>query len=187
MKKLVVLTIGLVGVLLSGCGSNYKCDSKEYAESALNLLLFQNSAGSGDKDLTYQSLGFEISDDIMLAKLDKANKQSICKVQVSNKFVTQLAKDLRSGNLRQIMQDKSKNKSENLQMVTGLMGDISIMYLAFDFYDAIYKNNEEVDYNEAQALAGMAVIAAKVAVDGISYRVFDNGNGDIMINVDKVK
>lgn len=187
MRKLAVLIIGLVGVFgLSGCGSNYKCDNKESAESALNLLLFENVAGSGDKNFTYQSLGFKISNDIMLAKLDKANKQSICKVQVSNKFVTQFAIDLRSGNLEKIMEDKSKNKSGTLQLVTGLMGDPAIMYLAYDFYDAIYKNNEEIDGNEAQGLAGMAVIAAKIVEKGISYRVYDNGNGDIMINVDKV-
>lgn len=192
MRKLAVLIIGLIGVFgLSGCGSNYKCDNKESAESALNLLLFESAAGSGDNSLTYQSLGFEISDDIMLAKLDKANKQSICKVQVSNKFLTQLAQDFQNQNKEALgAREKNIEKNEVLQLVIGEMAfkmrDPALIYLASDFYKAIYKNNEQVDFNEAQAIVGVAIMAAKIVEKGISYRVYDNGNGDIMINVDKV-
>lgn len=192
MRKLAVLIIGLVGVFgLSGCGSNYKCDNKESAESALNLLLFEKATGSGNKDLTYQSLGFEISDDIMLSKLDKANKQSMCKVQVGNKILTQFAIDFQNQNTEALgAREKNIENNEYLQRVIGevafKMRDPAIIYLASDFYKAIYKNNEQVDFNEAQIIVGIAIMAAKIVENGISYRVYDNGNGDIMINVDKV-
>ena len=50
MRKIVTLigSVVLVG-LLSGCGNDYKCDSKDYAEQALNILFFGNAEGKNDK------------------------------------------------------------------------------------------------------------------------------------------
>ena len=76
MRKIVTLigSVVLVG-LLSGCGNDYKCDSKDYAEQALNILFFGNAEGKNDKKITLKSLGFEVGE-ITLMKLAKVKHQA---------------------------------------------------------------------------------------------------------------
>ncbi len=198
MRKLVVLTIGLIGVFgLSGCGNNYKCDKKEYAESALNLALFGKATGSDDKNITLQSLGFEISDDIIIARLDKDKKQSVCQVKVNNKILAK-AIDIEK-QMQQSIEVRDKLWKEHIGTIPEPYGDIFSDYLMRinslsaatliameDFYKIFY-GQKAVDDPVAvtQLIYTLAMLANKYAYsnEGLAYRVFDNGNGDIMVGL----
>ena len=191
MRKLHLMILVVVGVLgLSGCGSNYKCDKKEYAESALNLALFGETKGSGDKSITIQSLGFEIGDDIVIAKLDKANKQSICQVKVNNKFLERALEIERQMKQSKEMDDKlTKEYIETIPEPYSLLflqqsGSVAATIAMSDFYKVYYKNKSRLSPDEISILHAFVLVANKYAyAKGLVYRVFDNGNGDIMIGL----
>lgn len=198
MRKLVVLIIGLIGVFgLSGCGSNYKCDKKEYAESALNLALFGKATGSDDKNITIQSLGFEISDDIIIARLDKDKKQSVCQVKVNNKILAK-AIDIEK-QMQQSIEVRDKLWKEHIDTIPEPYGDIFSDYLMRinslsaatliameDFYKVFYGQKvAENPVEVTQLIYTLAMLASKYAYsnEGLAYKVFDNGNGDIMVGL----
>lgn len=198
MRKLVVLIIGLIGIFgLSGCDSNYKCDKKEYAESALNLALFGKATGSDDKNITIQSLGFEISDDIIIARLDKDKKQSVCQVKVNNKILAKAIDIEKQMESNKELYDKLWK--EHISTIPEPYEYLFVDYLSRlnssnpatliamgDFYKIFYgQKAADNPIAVTQLIHTLAMLASKYAYsnEGLAYKVFDNGNGDIMVGL----
>lgn len=118
MKKIILGLGGLLFIgILSGCGGDdFNCENKEYAKEALNLILFDERDGSDDKNVTLETLGFEISD-ITLLKIDKDKKKSVCRAEFSNIHInTALEKiqQLQNSEEKDIAKGLDKETSERL-------------------------------------------------------------------------
>lgn len=188
MRKIVALIgiVVLIGVL-SGCGNDYKCDSKDYAEQALNLLLFGNAEGKNDKKITLKSLGFEVGD-ITLMKLDKDKKSSICKANITNKSVEnavgifkearKTGKSIDFDEVTDALVVLGLNGGED-GMVSGMIGGELLKNLKIP--------KEEMTRDTLTGFLGIGAIALSLQAHGLAYRTYDNGNGDLMIEANIAK
>lgn len=190
MRKIVTLigSVVLVG-LLSGCGNDYKCDSKDYAEQALNLLFFEDAKGGNDKRITLKTLGFEVGE-ITLMNLDKDKKSSVCKAKITNKNVEsalQLFDEFKkTGKYPQHYDEDTKKILSRLTMNAGLDG-IASGILAEELLRSLKISKEEMSRDEYQVFLAMGVVALNLQAYGLAYRTYDNGNGDLMIEADIAK
>ncbi|BDB63676.1 hypothetical protein T36_0111 [Helicobacter cinaedi] len=108
MKKIIFGLGGLLFIgILSGCGGDdFNCESKEYAKEALNIILFDEREGSDDKNVTLETLGFEISG-ITLLKIDKDKKKAF----VGQNFQTLIStQPLKKCNNYKIVKKKTSQK-----------------------------------------------------------------------------
>ncbi len=188
MRKVVTL-IGIVvsiGVL-SGCGNDYKCDSKDYAEQALNILFFGNAEGKNDKKITLKSLGFEVGE-ISLMKLDKDKKSSVCKANIINKSAEnaiEIFKEARkTGEIPDF--DEATSAIFLLAQNAGADGMLSAM-VGGELLKNLKIPKEEITRDTLAGLLGIGAIALGLHTYGLAYRTYDNGNGDLMIEADIAK
>ncbi|MCX2716899.1 hypothetical protein OQH61_04025 [Helicobacter sp. MIT 21-1697] len=186
MKKIVTLigSVVLLG-LLSGCGNDFKCDNKNYAEQALNLLLFENAKGGEDKYITLKSLGFEVGE-ITLMELDKDKKSSICKAKISNthlKTAFEKIQQARSG--KDITKGLDKEAQERMNAFAAATNDFGAPLVMEELYQSIKGDRKQDEIlstpQDFITLYGIAKVAVKLFENGLAYRTFDNGNGDLMI------
>lgn len=183
LRILSLLSAGVLGLGLVGCGDTYKCDDKEYAKQALNLALFNDT--QGDKNITLEKLGFKPGD-ITLIKLDKDSKSSVCKAVFTNTFTEKFienSKDRNVDKLKAQIANDSKAK-ERVEGFTLLTYDALGAYLMNDFYNALYKNDEEIGIGDAQLLYAISLVSIVLQQKGLVYKVSDNGNGQALIEVD---
>lgn len=194
MKK-ILLGIGslfLIG-MLSGCGNSFKCDEKSYAEQALNILLFENANGGDDKHITLKSLGFEVGD-IALVKFDKDKNESICKAQISNSHIEVATDKLRQllKNGKDFTEGLDKEAKERIKAFGALANfDIGAPIVMEELYQSIKGNRTQQEVlgspGDMLTLYGIAKIATQLSENGLAYRTYDNGNGDLMIEAQIAK
>lgn len=179
-----IILIGLFG----GCGNDFKCDNKDYAEQSLNLLLFGNAEGKNDKNFSIKNLGFEIGE-ITLIELNKEKKSSICKAKITNK------------NVEKAMQvfdayKKGEGESRNLDEVTtslmglGAMSGADGMVAGFtgaEFFKSLKIQEDKMQQQTYLDLLSLGAVALNLHANGLAYRIYDNGNGDLMIESDFAK
>lgn len=191
MRKIVALIgiVVLIGVL-SGCGNDYKCDSKDYAEQALNLLLFGNAEGKNDKKITLKSLGFEVGE-ITLMKLDKDKKSSICKANIINKSAENaieiFKEERKTGKFPDFDDfDEATRTLLYLAQNAGADGMLSAM-VGGELFKNLKIPKEEITRDTPAELLGIGAIALSLHTYGLAYRTYDNGNGDLMIEANIAK
>lgn len=168
-NKFKLISVALAfGLLLGGCGEKYQCDTQEYAEQALNILLFDDAKGSEDKEVSLKSLGYEIGKDITLVSKDKENKASVCRVKVSNGVVD---KALSTFKLKEW--EKTLSKEEQEVVTLGVLSGGEDGALAALIGLEILKNSnisrESEDKGDILALGS---IAAALQVFGMNYKVY---------------
>ena len=187
MKKMLILLGSIILIsLCSGCGNDFKCDNKDYAEQALNVLLFGNAEGKNDKNLSINNLGFEIGK-ITLMELSKDKKSSVCKVNVTNR------------NVEKAMQkfDAYKNNKENNDdevtnnfILLGAMSGADGLLAGFTGAELSKSLKIQEDKMQQEAyldLLKLGAIVLNIHAYGLAYRTYDNGNGDLMIESDLAK
>lgn len=190
MRKIVTLigSVVLVG-LLSGCGNDYKCDSKDYAEQALNILFFGNAEGKNDKKITLKSLGFEVGE-ITLMELDKDKKSSICKANIINKSAEnaiEIFKEMRKTGKKPNFDEATDTLvTLSLSLNAGTDGMVSGM-IGGELLKNLKIPKEEMTRDTLAGLLGIGAIALNLHAYGLAYRTYDNGNGDLMIEADIAK
>ncbi len=193
MRKIVTLigSVVLVG-LLSGCGNDYKCDSKDYAEQALNILFFGNAEGKNDKKITLKSLGFEVGE-ITLMKLDKDKKSSICKANIINKSAEnaiEIFKEMRKTGKFPVRDEVDEVTDAlvtlSLSLNAGADGMVSGM-IGGELLKNLKIPKEEMTSDTLTGFLGIGAIALGLHTYGLAYRTYDNGNGDLMIEADIAK
>ncbi|TLD81540.1 hypothetical protein LS68_000400 [Helicobacter sp. MIT 05-5293] len=171
--------------IISGCGNNFKCDDKDYAEQALNILFFSDASGKNELNLTIQKLGFEVGN-IQLLNLDKDKKSSVCKVEIANSYVqksVETFKSIQKGDAELPETDFTKTYFS----VARLSKDALLIGLvANNLYEHTFNSKEIRDnfnIQDMQILIGIATIATQLASNGMTYKTYDNGAGDLMIEV----
>ena len=178
MRKIVTLigSVVLVG-LLSGCGNDYKCDSKDYAEQAL---------------ITLKSLGFEVGE-ITLMKLDKDKKSSICKANIINKSAEnaiEIFKEMRKTGKFPVRDEVDEVTDAlvtlSLSLNAGADGMVSGM-IGGELLKNLKIPKEEMTSDTLTGFLGIGAIALGLHTYGLAYRTYDNGNGDLMIEADIAK
>ncbi|MCH5312970.1 MAG: hypothetical protein J1E28_01015 [Helicobacter sp.] len=189
MRKIIILvgSVVLIG-LLSGCGNNFKCDNKDYAEQALNILLFGDAKGSNDKKITLKSLGFDVSE-ITLMELDKDKNSSICKANIINKNAEKaiaLFKESRKSGEKPHFDETTEalaNLGFSSKGVDGMLGGV----IGGELLKNLNIPKEEMTQETLVELLGVGFVALKLHAHGLAYRTYDNGNGDLMIEADFAK
>ncbi|WP_394953638.1 hypothetical protein [uncultured Helicobacter sp.] len=188
-KYMWLLLFGCVALFVSGCNDNYVCDDKKIAEQALNLAFLSDTQGlKEDEDhrkATAKDVGFSIKD-VTLMKRNDSEKTSVCKVEVSNKFVAKVAEAAKNKNFDAIEQGFDTKENERVSGFTIMTNDLVGAYLMNDFYKVLYKENKEevLGASGIRGLYALAVAAVAIEKKGLVYKVSDNGNGDILIEID---
>lgn len=180
-----VVICGIILIFFSACGE-YKCDSKEYAESALNLTLFGKVEGNMEhKEWNIKNLGFHLGDVAML-KLDKDNKQSICKVNITNSFVDNVTKNHESKDNDSLIQNMTQAEKDRISVfLSASRYNSQLAMVMNDIYKSLKLDTKEAVPNpqDLSIIMAYALVAFKLHNDGMTYITYDNGNGDVMIKV----